>query len=479
MKFRSLLLVSLVFLTNCNTPDSESIKYIFNEGPVIIAGQLENSTQKTVVLTLLELTGRVDHVAKIDSSGFFRFDVQILSSHDNYISVGGDLSTVFLEANDSIFLEADASRFKHSVVYSGDNSQFNQALNSFFIEFREELETSEFFIKKRDMDPDAFKTFASVFFTDLQEASDSISNSYELSIEESSWLNNYVKYRYAEDLLEYGFHYQEDLPENYYSFEQEFLKVDNYAIQCSQYYEDFITKYYISTILSRIDGFDEMINMYEQETYEGLNAVIAFMDQHLSNTLVKDIAITQVCYSLVGSEPLVVDSIFDYYSAVVTDITCQNFIAKQIDEQLAKESKYMNIGELAELDYVGSIFKEIQDDNDGKVLFIDFWGTWCGGCLGAFPYSNEIYKSLENLPVEFIYLCINSKKDAWQNIIKKYSLEGKHYLLSRDQSAMLLEVFNFNGVPRYMLVDKEGRFVDYNAKDPYSEVLKDDILSLI
>jgi thiol-disulfide isomerase/thioredoxin len=479
MKIRFLLLFSFLFFSNCSNPNSEKINYIFNEGPVIIAGQLENYTDKTVVLTLLELTGRVDHVAKIDSSGSFRFDVQILSSHDNYLNVGGNTSTVFLEANDSVFLDADASRFQHSVVYSGDNCQFNQALNSFFIEFIDKLETSEFLLKKRDLGPDTFKEFAAVFFTELKDASDSISNSYELNMQESSWLNNFVKYRYAEDLLEYGFHHEEDLPDNYYSFEQEFLNEDNYAIQCSQYYEDFIEKYYISTILSRKDGFDEMINKYTQQTKEGLKGAIAFMDQYLSNTVVKDIAVTQVCYSLVGSEPLAVDSILDYYSTVVTDITCQNFIAKQIDEQLTKESKYMDIGELTELEYVGSIFEEIQESNAGKVLYIDFWGTWCGGCLGAFPYSNELYKSLEKLPVEFIYLCINSNKEAWQNTIKKYNLEGKHYLLSRDQSAMLLEVFSFNGVPRYMLVNRNGRFVDYNAKDPYSKVLKEDILSLI
>jgi thiol-disulfide isomerase/thioredoxin len=287
-----------------------------------------------------------------------------------------------------------------------------------------------------------------------------------------------VKYRYAEDLLEYAFHHS-DLPSDYYSFEEDFKIYDEYAIQCSQYYEDFIGKYYLQTLLSREEGFNEMLEHYYQQTYQGLIAAIDFLNLHLPNSIVKDVSITQLCYNLIGSEPQVVDSAFAYFSNIVTDVTCQNFIAWHVDEQLEREIHSMSIEELTNLDYIGSVFSDIQKTCAGKALFIDYWGTWCGSCLGAFPHTQKLYESLNSKPVEFIYLCMSSNEDEWQNTITKYKLEGKHYNLSRDQSAVLRDVFHFNGVPRYMLVDKDGQFVDYDAKDPYSEVLKEDILNLL
>ena len=61
---------------------------------------------------------------------------------------------------------------------------------------------------------------------------------------------------------------------------------------------------------------------------------------------------------------------------------------------------------------------------------------------------------------------------------KEYNLKGMQYLLTDDQDAILSEKFNFQGVPRYIIIDKYGNIFDNNAKDPYSSALKDELLSL-
>ena len=112
MKSFNLFFLGLIILASCQKQE----KLIFNEGPVIVAGKIENAKNKIISLTTLELTGRVDHVAKLDSTGQFLFSVNILSAHDNYLNYGGT-STIFLEPNDSIYLTADGSDFKKTVKF--------------------------------------------------------------------------------------------------------------------------------------------------------------------------------------------------------------------------------------------------------------------------------------------------------------------------------------------------------------------------
>lgn len=475
MKFYKLLFLGLVILVSCKKQDT----LIFNEGPVVITGQIENAKDKTILLTILELTGRVEHIAKIDSSGHFRFSVNVLSSHDNFLNYGGDLVTIYLEPNDSIYLVADGSKFEKTIKYSGDNAKFNQCLQIFFIKFINSLESEKFLQNKNDLAPNEFKEFTSDFFNRMNSKVDSIGQVIQPEENAIAWMKSYLKYRRAEDLLEYGMHYKKDLPSDYYNFELDFLQQGKYDIQCSQYYEDFIDKYYFGYKLSKVDGFNTIVGQFQEQTYAGLDALFDFVDKNVSNKIVKSIFLTKICNDFVAFDYKTVDSIFYKYSQIVDDITCQNFILQRIDDKKSEPALIETIDDLAKLEYIGEIFNGIKLDYKGKVLYIDMWGTWCGGCLGAFPSSNKLHEALKNENIEFVYLCIKSTKSDWEKTIKEYNLKGRHFLLTDDQTAILSEKFNSYGVPRYIIIDKNGTIVNTNAKNPYSSELKDELLTLI
>jgi thiol-disulfide isomerase/thioredoxin len=63
------------------------------------------------------------------------------------------------------------------------------------------------------------------------------------------------------------------------------------------------------------------------------------------------------------------------------------------------------------------LWKEIIGENRGKVIYIDCWGTWCGSCIAEFPYSRTMMEKYSNSDIEFIYLCFNSKKYKWEEIV--------------------------------------------------------------
>jgi len=475
MKHYSLLFFGVILLSSYRNPEPR----LFNEGPVVIQGHIDNTVGNVVLFTALELTGRVEHIAKIDSNGNFNFSVEVLGSHDNFLSYGGDLVTIFLEPGDSLYLTADGTDFENTLIYSGDNGKFNQCLKMFFIEFEKALISEKFFEKKTDLAPNEFKRFAFYFFKAMDLYADSIYQVVQPQEETKEWMYNYTKYRLAEDLLEYGMHHSNDLSKDYYDFENQFLDQDNYSMHCSQYYEDFIEKYYFEYVISKVDGFEEVATKIQDQTYEGLDVLIDFLHDHLSNSTAKNLILTRFMNDFISYDYKIVDSIYNKYSQIVKDVTCQNFILQRIDNAKSLPVLVKTLNDLVSLEFAGKIFQEIKEECSGKVLYIDIWGTWCGGCLNSFPYSNKLYEELQDKNIEFVYLCVHSDESDWQKVIRDYNLKGKHYLLTEDQKAVLSEKFNCYGVPRYIIIDKGGTIVDDVAKNPYSGALKDELLTLI
>lgn len=101
-----------------------------------------------------------------------------------------------------------------------------------------------------------------------------------------------------------------------------------------------------------------------------------------------------------------------------------------------------------------TLFKE-------KSLLIDFWGTWCGGCLADMPYSKQLHDQMKDQPIEFVYLCTSkdSNKDKWQTQICKNELKGTHLFVEYDIMNELMAIFSFSGYPSYAFINSRGEYM--------------------
>ena len=139
------------------------------------------------------------------------------------------------------------------------------------------------------------------------------------------------------------------------------------------------------------------------------------------------------------------------------------------------EAVLKNTAELS----VKKIIDDILQQNKGKVIYVDFWGTWCGACLTEMPNSKVVEHEFRKKNVAFVYICLTSKEENWKAVLDKYQLGGQHYLLSDKQSGEIRTLFEISGIPNYLLIDKTGIIKETGshlrpsvARDKIKEMLK-------
>lgn len=122
-------------------------------------------------------------------------------------------------------------------------------------------------------------------------------------------------------------------------------------------------------------------------------------------------------------------------------------------------------------------WKNILDSMKGKVVYIDFWASWCKPCLQEMPYSDKLRDSLSAEGIMFLYVSIDQKKDAWIRAINKLKqAHDKHFLF--QSNSQLKDVFSLQAIPRYVIIDKRGNIFSSDALRPSDPRLKDILLKL-
>jgi thiol-disulfide isomerase/thioredoxin len=113
-----------------------------------------------------------------------------------------------------------------------------------------------------------------------------------------------------------------------------------------------------------------------------------------------------------------------------------------------------------------SKWEETKKQWKGKIIYVDFWASWCSPCLRAMPYSKELKKKLESKDVVFVYLALNDKEDLWRQSAKKNQIIENNFFIRNSKSSKFISNYNVNAIPRYMIFDKNGMLIHEDAPGP-------------
>ncbi len=117
----------------------------------------------------------------------------------------------------------------------------------------------------------------------------------------------------------------------------------------------------------------------------------------------------------------------------------------------------------------------------GKSVYIDVWATWCNPCIAQIPALKELEEELHDQAVAFVSVSIDEEKnrEKWLAFIEKENLGGTQLLAEGAWKSEVAKAYNILGIPRFLLIDAEGKIVSANAPRPSNPETSDMIRSSI
>ncbi|TAJ08142.1 TlpA family protein disulfide reductase [Marinilabiliaceae bacterium JC017] len=101
------------------------------------------------------------------------------------------------------------------------------------------------------------------------------------------------------------------------------------------------------------------------------------------------------------------------------------------------------------------------NDYKGKFVYVEFWGSWCKGCVNEIENLKNAYSKMDKDKVEFIGIAYDNKKRL-KKFIKENDITWPQVLSTRKNDIMKL--YKLVGVPNFFLIDKEGVIVSNSIR---------------
>lgn len=106
------------------------------------------------------------------------------------------------------------------------------------------------------------------------------------------------------------------------------------------------------------------------------------------------------------------------------------------------------------------------DDFKGKMLFLDFWASWCAPCKIQIPYQKELEKMYEGKDIIFANVSLDASKEDWLKAVKDEDLHGFVLHAEGDFKNDLPKTYSIQSIPRYILIDANGYIISDNMMKP-------------
>lgn len=280
--------------------------------------------------------------------------------------------------------------------------------------------------------------------------------SFSVKYENSQFINNYSKWK-GQFIGDKSFSVSKSFPNPY----------SNYNISDEKL---IIHPKYSGSIFQVLLNKHKIIYKFRDINLDFLN----ILDEEITIDEIKDELVHG--YVNVGIEQTKdLDTVYTKYMSIVKNKIYRDEVHK----------KYINLKKMSK-GIVSPMF-ELYDINNrlvtleslrGKLVYIDIWGTWCIPCVKEIPALKIIEKEFRDSDIHFVSISVNDEKEKLLNFITENNLTGIQ-LYAPNTDISFFNDYQLKTVPRFILIDREGKILDANAYNPSDPKLKEQLLEYL
>lgn len=245
------------------------------------------------------------------------------------------------------------------------------------------------------------------------------------------------------------------LGNDYYDTLREYVKEDAELADIDEYRNYMIETSHV------LDEAGKDIRQY----YPKVLAEMNYIGEHFDNEKVRESLIHHLAFTYVEGNGT--DNIADLQNIYYTYVTSPylNAIFKQACAKWDKAAVGKPSPDFKGVDING---KQMSlKDFRGKYVYIDMWATWCGPCQKELPFLKKLAEKYKGRNITFVGLSIDADKAKWEVRVKSGALCGTQLYIGKG--SRFQADYRISGIPRFILLDPNGRIVNPDMTRPSSD----------
>jgi cytochrome c biogenesis protein CcmG/thiol:disulfide interchange protein DsbE len=114
----------------------------------------------------------------------------------------------------------------------------------------------------------------------------------------------------------------------------------------------------------------------------------------------------------------------------------------------------------------------------GRVVYLDFWASWCGPCRRSFPWMNEIQQRYAGKGVTIVAINVDAKREDAERFLRQYPAS---FTVAYDAAGVTPRAYDVKAMPSSYLIDRNGKIarIEQGFLDEKRDALEDRIRSLV
>lgn len=446
----------------------------FAQPNALVMGKIENVDYVKEIdlrVNLRYIDGNfVTYTSKVLEDGSFAFAVEMIQPQLVTLSYAQNAGVFYLEPNDTVYIDTNANNFQYSFEFSGRGGANNRFLADYFKENPiDATPFSQVQYKKgvywysinEEIDRLMQNSKPEIFKKNLQLRKESAFlelDNYQ-SLDESSLTAEFkdfmaadILYNYAYHMLAYGSVYK-----NVHGIDSDFLDFTyEIPLQSSQIGSHWYREYLLAYLNYKILQKEEVTysKVHDAATNKLGSVALAFVQSEMiSKGLLKNVNETLPLYlDFVENNPYL-----EFDEKVLT--AYQKARRTSIGTNAPDFSMTADDGKLISL-----------SDYKGKVIYLNFWASWCRPCMNKMTEMKQAQTELEEQGIVVLNVSFDRQKDTWQQTITDREFGGIHLFAEGNIDSDIATLYDIDAIPQYFIINRRGQFANKPLKYSISEI---------